>query len=341
MKIAVVHAQLKTRQALARILRQSEHQLLWCIADNAEAVTLSAEALPDVILMDPQVNGTQCIQRIMQRNPCPILIVTDSIEQDRDAVFKAMGAGAMDAVAISDMENASAMIMKKIALLGLLSKSASKFQNLAHAGRQAADPKGQHLVLIGSSSGGPTALSSLLTPLPADYHSPIVILQHIDVQFASQLATWLDEKTALRVKTAQAGDNLVAGVVYIAASANHLMMNQDYKLYYNVKPLETYYRPSVDVLFHSVAKHWKFPLTAILLTGMGQDGAQGLLELRGEGAYTIAQDEQTSAVYGMPQAAARLGAAVDVLPIGKISDVLSESALETAKQCKICRLRGV
>jgi chemotaxis response regulator CheB len=96
----------------------------------------------------------------------------------------------------------------------------------------------------------------------------------------------------------------------------------------------------VDVFFHSVAKHWKHPMTAILLTGMGQDGAQGLLELRGAGAYTIAQDKKTSAVFGMPKVAARLGAAVDVLPINKISDVLCESALETAKRCKNRRSRG-
>jgi two-component system response regulator WspF len=118
------------------------------------------------------------------------------------------------------------------------------------------------------------------------------------------------------------------------------MLNSEYTLYYNVEPRETYYRPSVDVFFLSVAKHWKHPITAILLTGMGQDGAQGLLELRGAGAYTIAQDENTSAVFGMPKVAARLGAAVEVLPIHKIADVLCESALETAKRCKIRRSRG-
>jgi two-component system response regulator WspF len=97
----------------------------------------------------------------------------------------------------------------------------------------------------------------------------------------------------------------------------------------------------VDVFFQSVAKHWIYPVTAILLTGMGRDGAHGLLALRGAGAYTIAQDEQTSAVYGMPKAAVHLGAAVDILSIQKISDVLCESAFETAKQCKIRRSRGV
>jgi len=119
------------------------------------------------------------------------------------------------------------------------------------------------------------------------------------------------------------------------------MMNSECRLYYNVEPRETYYRPSVDVFFHSVAKYWQYPITAILLTGMGQDGAEGLLALRGAGAYTIAQDEKTSAVFGMPKVAARLGAAVDVLPIDKISDVLCDSALETAKHCKIRRSRGV
>ena len=211
-------------------------------------------------------------------------------------------------------------IVKKIDMLGLLSTPARKPQ-LRDNRNYNDSPSQSHLVAIGSSSGGPAALVRLLSRLPADYHSPILVLQHIDAQFAPQLGAWLNEKTALTVQSARDGDCLERGYVYLAAKGNHLMMNRDCTLYYNVEPLETYYRPSVDVLFHSIAKHWDNPVTAVLLTGMGQDGAHGLLELRQAGAYTIAQDEQTSAVYGMPKAAVGLGAAVDILSIQKISDI--------------------
>jgi two-component system response regulator WspF len=339
-KIAIVHAQPTAREGLARIIRQSSYQLAWCVADNSEAIEFNAVDAPDVILMDAQMDGAEAIRRMMQQNPCPILMVTDSIERHADLVFKAMGAGAMDAVAVPEIDYAAETVLNKIARLGLLSHSLGKIDAGVQNGISSNESGYQHLVIVGSSSGGPTAVASLLARLPANYHSPIVVLQHINAEFAPHLATWLDEKTALQVKIAQTGDKLAAGLVYIAASGNHLMMNQEYKLYYNVEPRETYYRPSVDVFFHSVAKHWTNPLTAILLTGMGRDGAQGLLELREMGAYTIAQDERTSAVYGMPKAAACMGAAVDILPIQKISDVLNESAFETAKLCKYRRSRG-
>jgi chemotaxis response regulator CheB len=344
MRVAIVNDMPMAVESLARMLRHSEHDLAWCAYNGAEAVKLSAIDPPDLILMDlvmPVMNGVEATRRIMQSQPCPILIVTASIEQRCDIVFEAMGAGAMDAVATPNIETGTNLLLKKIALLGLLRNPVDKFEMPPQNFEDGIKFPAKHLVVIGSSSGGPAALATLLSRLPEYYHSPIVVLQHIDAQFAPQFALWLNEKTPLNVKTAREGDLLQAGHVYIAASDDHLMLNSEYTLYYNVEPRETYYRPSVDVFFHSVAKHWKYPITAILLTGMGQDGAQGLLELRGAGAYTIAQDESTSAVFGMPKVAARSGAAVEVLPIQKIADVLCESALEKAKRCKIRRSRGV
>lgn len=343
MRIALLIGMSLARDAWTRIIRKSQHQLAWCAASEAEALHMSARDTPDVILMDvavPRMHGADTVRQIMQRNPCPILIVTASIEHDSDIVFQAMGAGAMDAVSTPNIESSAGAVLKKIALLGSLRKPVVKLDRLAYGSGDQGVSHSRHLVVIGCSSGGPAALENVLARLPGDYHSPIVVLQHIDAQFAPHLAGWLAEKTALQVTLAREGDDLEAGWVYIAASGNHLMMNRDSRLYYNVEPRKTYYRPSVDVFFHSVAMHWKHPLTAIVLTGMGQDGANGLLELRERGAYTIAQDEQTSAVYGMPKVAARLGAAMDILPISTITDVLCHSALETAKRCRMRRFRG-
>jgi len=214
MRIAIVNDMPMAMEALARIIRQSEHELAWCAYNGAEAVQFSAKDPPDLILMDlfmPVMNGVEATRRIMQSQPCPILIVTASIEQHCDVVFEAMGAGAMDAVATPNVENGANTVLKKIALLGLLSKSPSRFNLPGKNHNESATSHEKHLVAIGSSSGGPSALASLLSRLPADYHSPIVVLQHIDAQFAPQLASWLSEKTVLTVKAVREGDFLRAG----------------------------------------------------------------------------------------------------------------------------------
>jgi two-component system response regulator WspF len=144
----------------------------------------------------------------------------------------------------------------------------------------------------------------------------------VDAAFATGLAKWLNVKSALPVKLIEDGDQPLPGKVLLAATNRHLVMSPDGYLKYSQDPTDTFYRPSVDVFFRSVAKNWPYSVTAILLTGMGKDGANGMLELRQKGACTIAQDEATSAVYGMPKAAVELGAATEILPIDRIADVL-------------------
>lgn len=344
MRIAIVNGVRLATHALVSIIRESgEHELAWCAENGEEAVSRCETDLPDLILMDlATINGVVTIRRIMLSHPCPILIVTASVQQHYDVVFEAMGAGAIDVISASELYGGAAqgaeLLLKKIALLGFFRHSyRSVFQG--DLDLQEAAQISKHLVVIGCSSGGPTAVASLLTKLPSKYLAPIVVIQHIDAQFAPSLARWLDEKTTLQVKAAEEGEFLRTGCVYIAAKDKHLMMNRECRLYYNVEPHETYYRPSVDVFFYSVATHWHYPVTAVLLTGMGGDGAHGLLKLRRTGAYTVAQDEQTSAVYGMPKVAAELGAAVDILSLEEISRVLRESAFENAVECK-SRLSG-
>lgn len=348
MRIALVTDRSPILQVLTRIISATpEHQLTWCARNCAEAVNLSGLDPPDLILLDLMMrgtNGAETTRIIMQHHPCLILIVTASIQDHCDSVFEALGAGAVDAVAMPNMLTPESsqdlqVLVKKIALLSLLRGSQpNPFGWKGNEERLGERQK--HIVAIGCSSGGPRALATLLAGMPNDYHSPIVVLQHMDAQFMPWFAKWLGEKIRLKVKLVSDGSFLQPGFIYLAASGNHLVMNRETKLYYQVEPRETYYRPSVDVFFHSVAKYWENPVTAILLTGMGQDGARGLLDLRYRGAYTIAQDEITSAVYGMPKAAAGLGAAVEILPIYKISEVLRESAVEKAKNCKVRRLRG-
>jgi len=150
----------------------------------------------------------------------------------------------------------------------------------------------------------------------------IVVVQHIDQHFADNFARWLGEQLEMPVRSAEEGDELVAGTVLIAKSNDHLTLDQNHRLRYDANPKDYAYRPSVDVFFHCVAQHWKGEAIGVLLTGMGRDGAEGLLAMRRAGQTTIAQDQASSAVYGMPRAAAELDAAQLILPLAKIGPVL-------------------
>jgi two-component system, chemotaxis family, response regulator WspF len=176
-----------------------------------------------------------------------------------------------------------------------------------------------NLVAIGSSAGGPAALAVLLAGLPRSFPAAIVIVQHIDARMAAGMAEWLGHHCVLPVRVAAEGDKPTAGRVLLAATADHLVLKSSQRLGYTAEPREMVYRPSVDVFFLSVRRCWRASAVGVLLSGMGRDGAQGLKALRDHGCHTIAQDEASSAVYGMPKAAAAISAAVEVLPMNHIA----------------------
>lgn len=190
--------------------------------------------------------------------------------------------------------------------------------------RSAADPKETPLplVAIGASTGGPQALVEIMAKMPADFPAAVVIAQHIGAEFAAGLVSWIGERTPLAVRPARDGDKPARGVVLVAATNDHLVMRPGGSFGYTTLPLENPYRPSVDELFSSIAANWSRPSVAGLLTGMGRDGARGLLELRRAGWFTIAQDQKTSVVYGMPGAAAEIGAATAIVPIEQIAQAI-------------------
>ena len=171
----------------------------------------------------------------------------------------------------------------------------------------------------------------ILGGLPKDFPAAIVIVQHVDAQFTQGLADWLAQHSRLPVRLVCEGDAPVAGAVLIANTADHLVFLNAKTLGYTAEPVEAVYRPSVDVFFQSVAKHWPGKVTGVLLTGMGRDGAKGLKALRDEGHHTIAQDRATSVVYGMPKAAAALEAAVEILPLPQIGAALQRRSNPSLK----------
>jgi len=193
-------------------------------------------------------------------------------------------------------------------------------------------PTAPSLVAIGASAGGPAALSTLLRGLPTDFTAAVVIVQHADTPFALGMAAWLSEETGRRVRVAAHGDRVEAGAVLLAGRSEHLVFTSPDLLGYVREPYEGGFRPSIDLFFDSVIRHWRGEAVGVILTGMGDDGAAGLKAMRTRGRYTIAQDEASSAVYGMPKAAAVIEAAVAVLPLEMIAPRLVEALAHPANR---------
>jgi chemotaxis response regulator CheB len=179
-------------------------------------------------------------------------------------------------------------------------------------------------VAIGASAGGPPALLTILGGLPKDFPAAVVIVQHVDEQFAAGMTQWLGQYSTLPVAVIEEGEHPKAGRVLIAGTGDHLTLKAANQLGYTPDPRHDVYRPSIDVFFQSVSQMWQGEAVGVLLTGMGNDGALGLKALRDRGYHTIAQDKASSAVYGMPKAAAALNAAAEILPMGEIAGRLIE-----------------
>jgi chemotaxis response regulator CheB len=301
------------------------HEIVWTATTGAEAVERSAQDAPDLVLLDLAISGLGCAEatRAITANPaCAVMIVTDSVHANAGRVFEAMGCGALDVVAMPTMESGdradgAASLVAKVATIGrLLEKDLPKS---APRARPASETRAPALVAIGASAGGPAAIAALLRGLPKDLPAALVIVQHVDAQFTGGMAAWLSEQSALPVRVAASGDRAIAGTVLLAGTGEHLVMTGPDRFGYTKEPQQAVNRPSIDVFFHSVVKHWRGEVIGVLLTGMGRDGAAGLKALRTKGHYTIAQDQASSAVYGMPKAAAALSAAVDILPIDAIA----------------------
>jgi two-component system response regulator WspF len=332
MRIAIAHHHVRTVDALRRIAAAlAGCEVIWTAADGAEAVRKCGQGKPDLLLLDlalPVLGGSGTTKGIMQTCPCAILLLTDSVEANAARVFEAMGHGALDAVPVS-LEAASGkllgeeVILKKLATVGKLIGTAA---NRVGAAARRNDTKTgllpPPLVAIGASTGGPKALSSILAALPKVLGAAVIIVQHVDEQFSRGLAEWLDGQSGPKVVLAGEGDRPLVDTVMVASTNDHLAVGSDLALCYTREPRDYPYRPSVDVFFDSLARHWPRRDVAILLTGMGRDGAAGLAALRKAGWHTIAQDEKTSVVYGMPAAAIELGGAAEILPLDGIAPAI-------------------
>jgi two-component system response regulator WspF len=306
-------------------------ELAWVATNGAEAVEKCRTDLPDLVLMDlvmPVMDGVEATRRIMRATPCPILVVTSTVEGHVDRVYDALGAGALDAVATPTIGSDGAVkgaepVLRKLRTIRRLHGPASSAARPSAPDAPVAAPvRGERMILLGASTGGPEAVAAVLRGLSPDLAAPIVLVQHLGRDYVPGLVEWLAPAARRPVRAIAAGERPSPRTVHVAHTDDHLVLRADGVFDYDREPVDQPYRPSVDVFFASVARRGVPPGAAAVLTGMGRDGAAGLLALRDARWATFAQDQATSVVWGMPRACAENGAARTVLPITALGAAL-------------------
>jgi len=296
--------------------------------NGLDAIETSARLKPDIVTMDiemPVMDGLRAIEEIMASNAVPILVVTT--RGDAHMAYAAITKGALDLVEKPDVNvEGAAEFISKIKLL-------SKIKVITHMkGKQRPGVKqpelpifnptcgnGDELVAIASSSGGPEALSIVLSGLPEKLPCPVVIAQHMSDGFITGMVEWLRKTTLLNVKVGADGDALEAGTVYVSPSEKHMQIRRGRRISLTDRRAKDIYRPSCDKLLASAADVYGSRTIGIILTGMGSDGVLGIKSIKEAGGATIAQDQKTSVVFGMPRAAIEGGYVDSILPIEEIS----------------------
>lgn len=348
MQVGIVNDIRVVAESLRRIVAETPgFRVAWVAHSGESALVHHREHPADIVLMDlvmPTLDGVETTEAIMKQRPCAILVVTATITGNRELVFAAMGKGALDAVNTPDAssaEGAAELRRKLVTVSRLVKNDSARHTRAGHhvhpayseAGAPAVHHRGEHaaahlpaLIGIGASTGGPQAIATILHALPAQLNAAIVIVQHLDRQFIPGFKSWLERESSLPIHLASEGETLHAGGVWLAASDEHLVVRTSaagLRLHYSEVPRDTPHRPSVDVFLRSLAHLERVRRCGVLLTGMGADGAEGLLAVRRAGGCTFAQDRADCVVYGMPAVALKIGA-VDATT--RLADIAPELA---------------
>ncbi|SFM65187.1 chemotaxis response regulator protein-glutamate methylesterase [Variovorax sp. OV329] len=338
-KVLCVDDSALIRSVMTEIINsQPDMTVVGTAADPLVAREMIKATNPDVLTLDvemPRMDGLEFLEKLMRLRPMPVLMVSSLTERGSEIAFTALELGAVDFVTkpklgVRDgLLNYTELIATKIRaaaaarLLPSRRNAAAKPAGSAHVEAPLRSPllSTEKLIIIGASTGGTEAIRDVLTPLPSD--SPaVMIAQHMPPGFTKSFAQRLDGLCRITVKEAEHGERVLPGYAYIAPGGFHLSLARsgaNYVAHLDQEPPVNRHRPSIDVLFDSVAKHAGRNAIGVLLTGMGKDGAEGLLRMKQAGAYTLAQDEASCVVFGMPREAIALGAADEVAPLSEMS----------------------
>jgi len=330
-RVLVVDDSALMRKLIPAILaRESSIEVVGTAMDGAFALKKIEELKPDVVTLDlemPRMDGMETLRLIMRRAPLPVVLFSTHSKEGGYATFKALAMGAVDFLAkpkdpagrlddIADQLIAKIKVAKRAVGRKLPPAVIEEVPAPKKSTRAALPPR--RVIAIGISTGGPNALQFVLSQIPADFQSTILIVQHMPEGFTEMFAKRLDECCALEVHEARSGDLLLAGRVLICPGNRHMMVRRmprgDMVILSDGPPVNGH-RPSADVLFHSVAQEFALTAVGILMTGMGDDGAEGLGALKAAGGMTIAQSEDTCVVSGMPRAAILKGYANKIVPL--------------------------
>lgn len=332
--VVIEDASEQRNQVVALLELEGDIVVVACPSTTPEAVELVARNRPDVVILDLHLRdglSQHAIEQIMARTPTPILVLSHRIRDRRSpSAVEALVAGALEALPRPDR-----WTQQLGAELRRTARQVSQVQVIRHprGSRRAREPRDverraqqRPVVAVAASTGGPGALATFLSGL-AGLDAPVLVVQHLHPDFTAGLVEWMSRVSSLPVETASHHQNARAGRVYLAPGERHLRYAANGLLELADSPATTH-RPSADELFTSVARSAGHKSIGVLLTGMGDDGARGLLAIHKSGGRTFAQDEASSTVFGMPKAAARLGAVGEMLPIDKMADAVHRAVRE-------------
>ncbi len=338
-RVLVVDDSAVMRAVLTEIINQApDMEVVGTAPDAAVARQKVKETSPDVLTLDvemPNMNGLEFLDKVMRLRPMPVIMISSQTAQGSETTLQALELGAVDYVAkprgsLAGLPVSYAQeIHEKIraahgARLKVLRTAPAEPATAAARPATAAATSawGDRIVCIGASTGGTEAIKEVLCRLPANMPG-IVMVQHMPEMFTASFARRLDSLARVRVKEAEQGERILPGHAYLAPGHSHLEIRRSgtgYVCELLQTPPYNRHRPAVDVLFNSAAQHARGSAVAALLTGMGKDGAQGMLAMRRAGAWTIGQDQESCVVYGMPREAAQIGACCEVAPLNQVAE---------------------
>jgi two-component system, chemotaxis family, protein-glutamate methylesterase/glutaminase len=332
-RVLIVDDSAFVRKALSRMLGSAaDIEVVGTAVDGQDGVEKVLELRPDVVTLDvkmPRLDGLEALRRIMAECPTAVLLLSSLTGEGADVTLRGLDLGALDFVDKSSVEG-------HMNLLALADELIEKVRGLAKAQRRVPVPapstqlplpefarERADLVVIGTSTGGPAALQTVIPALPADLRVPVLVVQHMPIGFTRSLAERLDQRSDLMVREARDGEPLAAGRVLIAPAGRHLKIHRvqgEARVLLDYEPLDALHRPSVDVLMQSAARTYGAAVLGVVLTGMGADGMEGLRSIRAAGGRTLAESEDTCVIYGMPKAAIEAGVVHRVAALDRIAD---------------------